>query len=93
MGTCQAFALGEPKGAVVLALHLIMRYPRLNLQRGVLISSNFLQSHTFLICFSFVAFNTLIYLGLTLAKLLPRTKPRFLKQPKDSNRLRTGKFF
>ena len=77
----------------MLALHLMMKYPGLNLQRGVLISSKFLHSHTFLICFSFVAFNTLIYLGLTLAKLLPRTKPHFLKQPKDPNGPRKKKFF
>ena len=77
----------------MLARHLTMGYPGLTLQRGVLLSSKFLQSHTFLICFSFVAFNTLIYLGLTLAKLLPRAKPHFLKQPKDPNGPRRRKFF
>lgn len=77
----------------MLARHLTMGYPGLNLQKGVLLSSKFLRSHTFLICFSFVAFNTLIYLGLTLAKLLPRAKPHFLKQPKTPVHLRKRKFF
>lgn len=63
----------------------------LNLHRGLLFSSRHLHSHIFQICFSFVAFNTLLYLGLTLIKLLPRPKPYFLKGPKDPGLRGKGK--
>lgn len=49
------------------------------LHRGLLFPSTYLENSWFLIALSFVAINTLIYLGLTLAKLLPRPKPRILK--------------
>lgn len=59
----------------IASVHLAM-HP---LHRGLLFPGSYLQNSWFLIALSFVAINTLIYLGLTLAKLLPRPKPRILK--------------
>ena len=73
-------------------VELAMHFPALILRTGILFPSSYLQNRTFLICFSFVAVNTLIYLGLMLIKLLPRPKPRFLMHPKDIRRPRKKDF-
>jgi hypothetical protein len=59
-----------------------MTYSALAPRSGILFHSHYLQSHSFLIFLSFVAINTLIYLGITLLKLFPRPKPQLLLHPK-----------
>ena len=59
-----------------------MTYSALTPRTGILFHSHYLQSHSFLIFLSFVAINTLIYLGITLLKLFPRPKPQSLLHPK-----------
>jgi hypothetical protein len=68
-------------------------YLALGLHKGILFPSSYLESRAFLICLTFVAVNTLVYLGLTLIKLLPRPKPQFLSAPKGKRRLLRKKFF
>jgi hypothetical protein len=61
---------------------------------GLIFPASYLKSRFFLICLTFVAINTLVYLGLTLIKLLPRPKPQFLRtatKPEDETKKR--KFF
>ncbi len=72
---------------------LMMGYPAFSAHEGILFPTSYLESRIFLICLTFVAVNTLIYLGLTLVKLLPRPKPQFLTPPKDPRRRRRRKFF
>ena len=66
----------------MLPVDLTKSYPMLHFHRGILFSSRNLQSHAFLIFLSFVAVNTLVYLGITLLKLLPRPKPQLLLHPR-----------
>ncbi len=50
------------------------------MHQGIIFPSRYLEHPTFLIALTFVAINTLIYMGLTLAKLVPRPKPRIQKK-------------
>lgn len=54
-------------------------YSELSLHNGLIFPSSSLETPIFLIALTFVAINTLIYLGITLAKLIPRPKARIQK--------------
>jgi hypothetical protein len=49
------------------------------LHQGAVFPSSSLETPSFLIILTFVAINTLIYLGITVAKLIPRPKARIQK--------------
>jgi hypothetical protein len=57
---------------------------------GILLPESFLQSEFFQVLAAFVAINTLIYVTLAVAKMLPRLHPGDLLHRRDRRRVPRG---